>query len=267
MKSFGVKLAKARLQPTLPGDRVGKIYYRWHYQDFNLTSVNSNPIQELDNTEPMRTVLEEEHIKYPYNFYYSANRIDMFVSPWNPSTPPRLGPFFPSPTPIDLRSVGQTAVDTSSESLVLPGLGQQTFSGSGTSRPLSSKRAGFSGIAPISLDDDDEMRQRRRQMMADYDWQIQRKVATMNREYDEGHIYCRFYFSDLEHQREIEDYENAPNIRSFLYFFQRAHQNEFFYSTNQLDLEINPADGRPRLGPYDPPTNPNPLTKAETMDG
>ena len=253
------KLAKAVLKPILPGDQVGKIYYRWHYQDSNVNSVISNPIGELDNTEPMRTVLEEQHIKFPYHFYYSVNRIDMFVSPWNPTTPPRLGPFFPSPTPIDLRSVGQTAVDASSGSLVLPGLGQQTIPGSGTSASISSE-AGFSGIAPISLYDDDEMKQRRRQMMADYDWQIQRKVATRNREYDEGHIYCRFYFSDLEDQREIEDYENAPNIRSFLYFFQRAHQNEFFYSTNQLDLEINPANGRPRLGPYDPPRDLNLLT-------
>ena len=39
------------------------------------------------------------------------------------------------------------------------------------------------------------MKQRRRQMMADYDWQIQRKVQTMNPEYDEGYIYIVAYIS------------------------------------------------------------------------
>ena len=111
------------------GESLGDIYYRWfHIGDADHSKRHPNPIR-MKNTEAVRRLLEEEHVRHPYEFFYSCEKEGLTVDLSNPTRPPTMGSLYPpdyqleADASLDHGLTGEprtSATSTVSEPLVSP---------------------------------------------------------------------------------------------------------------------------------------------------
>ena len=85
------KLLAALAQETDP-IATGQIHYRWHYTDHNSSQLRT---ESIANTQAIRDLLEELHVRYPNQFYYSCDINDLTPRPIDGITRPRQGTLLP----------------------------------------------------------------------------------------------------------------------------------------------------------------------------
>ena len=256
-------------EKTLPeakakgGESLGVIYYRWYHIDSPKYSLRYPNPQEVDNTAAVRRVLEDEHIRYPYEFFYSCKAEDLTVSAAHPNRPPKMGSLFPE--------VYQAPAGTS---IPIPSPARSVASGSSPSIQQSSHTSDEEGetqeLDPVMMAiaeanvDQDQQQKRQKRMMDNFKEKIM--LATVENEDREGNIYCVFHFPGDQGSNEarIIRYGNRPSVRVAIYRYRKKHPDVFYYSTNRNDLVVDPARDptklKPRQGSYLPPRpNPNDL--------
>ena len=77
------------------GKSLGIIYFRWYHIDNPKYSLKHSDLEQRFNTAAVRRELENEHVRHPYDFFYSSDPNNLDVDPNNPNKPPTLGALFP----------------------------------------------------------------------------------------------------------------------------------------------------------------------------